>query len=149
MAALGSDSGNFCSGFLLCLLSLCNFELLPHNPQCVPVVNRSSGSMGRTLSLLRVGLPARLPMPLSSHRAERTSGGAEASRRGCAGLSLQPVWETRTRKELRDPLRAQVSGCWGACRDPPGFPSLLPPGDPLPLETSRVGGGSLGPRASL
>ena len=67
-------------------------------------------SNSKDLSLHKAGSLVRpLYCPFSTHRTEYTSGGAEAFWPSCVGLSLQPIWEARTRRKLRDPSGIEVS----------------------------------------
>lgn len=80
--------------------SLSNLEIFPPLGLCCP----ENGSIPQ------IFLYTRSPYcPLSTHRTEFTSGGAEALGPGCIGLSLQPIWEAGARRELRDPSGAEVS----------------------------------------
>lgn len=117
----GSRLGVFLS---TCVLALCPASpvsvISNPRPALVTVLGHNAASSG-----VLPGCPC---CSLSPHRTECTTGGAEAFWCRGAGLSLQPVWKTRTREELRDPFWAQVSAGLGPCLSPSAFPFLLLPG---------------------
>ena len=109
----------------ICVLAFCsvssNFVILNpslHSPQLIHEIDRYCFYCSRQ------SYPCCSP---SAYRTECTTGGAEAFRCSCVGLSLQPIWKTRASKELRDPYGAQVSACLGPCETVSEFSFHIPP----------------------
>lgn len=136
----GSYLGVFLAARVLALGSPSSSSVTSNLPLTVRVISEP-------IEVLRCSRPGPGPgcprCSLSPRRTECTTRGAKAFWCRRAGLSLQPIWKTRTRKELRDPFWAQVSASAGPCLGPVRI-SLPPSAWRLLLESSGVGGGSLG-----